>query len=154
MDESTIKLFKDDSTNVAMPSISIEQTEEQAKLTSDDISSDISGETVKVIRVKEDVDIDPENFVLDLSDIDQVSASQKEVLKSLVIPDGTVSVYLYKKQGLIRLGGGDKYTLERLLPIIKEHVFNGELNVYKNFERGKPVETIDCKDITKLRLRL
>ena len=49
---------------------------------------------------------------------------------------------------------GDKYSLERLVPIVKEYVFNNEIKVYKNFQVGKPVEEVDGKDITKMRLKL
>lgn len=154
MDDNNIKLFNTDQDSIVLPNIGGTDATSQQTLISEDINKDISGEMVKTIRVKEDTEIDPENFVLDLSNIDQITASQKEVVKSLISRFGTTSIYLYKRQGLIKLGNGDKYSLERLLPLIRFHVFNNEIKIYKNFEIGKPLDEVDSKDITKLRLHL
>ena len=155
MDNETIKLFNHDQNTVIMPQIKQETDDEnQQSLVSEDISSDISGESVKIIRVKEDTIIDENNFILDLSDVGQITASQKEVIKSLISSYGNTSIYLYKKQGLIKLGEGDKYSLERILPLIKLHVFDNAIRIYKNFKRDEPVNEISTKDITKLRLHL
>jgi len=154
MDNMSIKLFKNESDVVTMPSIGLTQTAEQASLVSEDIKTELAKETIKTIRLKEDTEIDLDNFILDLSDIDQVTSSQKEVIKALLSKHGAVSIYLYKKQGLIKLGVGEKYELERILPLIKFYVFNNEIKIYKNFKKGSPIEEVDTKDITKLRLHL
>ena len=49
---------------------------------------------------------------------------------------------------------GDKYSLERLVPLVREYVFNNEIKVYKNFKVGDKPEEVDHKDITKMRLNL
>lgn len=155
MDKANIKLFNDDSNNVMLPTIQGQQTEEQSALVSEDITKDINDDTVKTLRVKEELDIEPENFVLDLTNLEQITASQKQVMVSLISSKGTVAIYMYKpKQGLVKLGNGEKYSLERTLPLIRYYVFNNELKIYKNFEKGKPVVEVDTKDITKLRLNL
>ena len=58
------------------------------------------------------------------------------------------------KNGLTAFGMGDKFLLERLVPLIREHIFNNEIKVYKNFKVGNPLEEVNSKDITKMRLNL
>ena len=154
MDGLGIKLFNHDENKIVLPSMNRVVEPEENKLISESIEKDIGGDTVKTIRVKEDTEIMDVNFVLDLSNIDQVTNLQKEVIKSLVVKDGNTAVYMYKKQGLIKLGDGEKYTLERLLPLVKHYVFHDKLKIYKNFKKGEPVNEIDTRDITQLRLKL
>ena len=149
-----INLFKNDNGEVALPSIEIQQSDEQAKLMSDNIASELSKPTIKTIRIKEDIEIDPLNFVIDLSCVDTVTVLQKDVLKSLISSSGDASIYLYKKQGLIKIGVGKRFELERLFPIIKNAVFNDEIKVYKNLNKGGEIEEINTKDITNYRLNL
>lgn len=155
MDSQNLQLFSHDQNKVVLPSVKVEDTEKSGiSLMSEGVLEDISGETVKTLRIKEEFEIDPNNFILDLSDVGQVTAAQKDVIKSLIAKDGDTAIYLYKKQGLIKLGVGNKYSLERVLPILKVHVFDNAIRIYKNFSRGCAVNEIDTKDITKLRLGL
>ena len=80
---------------------------------------------------------------------------QKNSLKALVSSEGTIQLYLYiKGKGLMAFGMGEKYTLEKMIPLLRFHVFDNEIKIYKDFKVGcKPVE-IENRDITKMRLNL
>lgn len=156
MDEnSNIKLFNADQNKIEMPSINQDLSDEQAKLISDDIQKAISGEQVKIIIVQEDIEISPLNYIFDFTDLSAINVIQKEALKALISKTGDIQLYLYKKQsGLIAFGMGNKYDLERMVPLIKHNVFNDEIKIYKNFKIGSTPEEVVSKDITKMRLNL
>lgn len=156
MDNVEIKLFNNDQDTVAMPSIGSDISEEQSSLISKDISDAISGETVKKLILPEESVIAEENFVFDFSDLDSVTIFEREALKSLVNKDGTVSLYLYKKggMGLVEFGKGEKYSLEREVPLLRHFVFGDGINIYKNYKVGEPAVSIESRDITKMRLNL
>lgn len=152
MDSASIKLFKDENTQFSMPNVG-NIGDQQEQLKSEDILPDISGETVKIIRMKEDTVIDPVNFFLDITNV-QLNSSQKDVLKSLVSKHGDVSIYLYKNGNTNKIGLGNKEELERLLHLIKKHVFMDTLKIYKNVVPGEKPKEIGSKDITKYRLNI
>lgn len=153
--EENIKLFNDSSDEVKLPSVTAEQLQEQQKLRSADITDAISGSTIKTLLLPEETRISDRNFVFDFSDTDKISVFQKEALKSLVTAnDGDTSLYLYRKNGLVEFGKGVRHCLERLIPLMRACVFNNEIRVYKDFCVGKPVQEMESRDITKLRLNL
>ena len=49
---------------------------------------------------------------------------------------------------------GEQYSLERMIPLIKQFVFENKIKVYKNFEKDKPLIEVVSRDITKMRLNL
>lgn len=155
MDALNIELFEDDGSTIKMPSISPTLTDEQSQLISDDISHAIDGDEVKTLILPEDNDIAEKNFIFDFSDIETISQSQTEAIKALLSIDGDIQLYLYRKQtGLTYFGSGNKYTLERIIPLIRTHVFEDGIRVYKDFKRGNKVEEVTSRDITKMRLHL
>lgn len=120
-----------------------------------DLNKTIMGEKVKTILIKEDVDIYPNNYVLDFSDIASINAIQKDVIKSLVSVDGDIKLYLYKKDtGLTSFGMGSKFKLETMIPLVKQYVFSDEIKVYKDFQVGEKIQEVVSRDITKLRMNL
>jgi len=156
MDSSeTIKLFDSDNTDVVLPTISSEATDNSKSLISESIDRKILGEKVITLDIPEDSEIAKNNFIFDFTNFGQINVMQKNSLKALVSRDGTVQLYLYiKGKGLMAFGMGEKYTLEKMIPLIKFHVFDNEIKVYKDFKIGcKPVE-VENRDITKMRLNL
>lgn len=153
--ESNIKLFSTDQSDVVMPHINTEISEDSSKLISKSIDGAILGDKVKTLIIKEDTEIAPYNYVFDFSNVESINIIQKSSLKSLISKYGDVQLYLYNsKNGLTAFGMGDKFLLERLVPLIREHIFNNEIKVYKNFKVGNPLEEVNSKDITKMRLNL
>ena len=153
--ETNIKLFDTNENDIVMPSVSTEATENDSALISESIDGAILGEKVKTLIIPEDTEIAPINYVFDFSELETINVIQKSSLKSLVSLYGDVQLYIYNdKKGLTAFGMGDKYSLERLVPLIRKYVFNDEIKVYKNFEVGYKPEEVDHKDITKMRLNL
>ena len=157
MDNSTeLKLFDNDGSEVALPSISQDASEDSKELISASIDSKILGDKVKVIDIPEDTAISEENFIFDFSELEAINIIQKNSLKSLISDeDGDVQLYLYnKKAGLVSFGFGEKYKLEKIIPLIRFHIFDNKIKIYKNYKIGtKPIE-VENADITKLRLNL
>lgn len=150
-----IKLFNSSPDDVVMPHISEEATEESKALISDDIDDAILGDNVKTLIIPEDTEIAKFNYVFDFTNIGTITVMQKQSIKSLISEYGDVQLYLYNdKKGLMAFGMGDKYILEKLVPIIKKHVFDDSIKVYKDFQPGKQLEEVNSRDITKMRLNL
>ena len=155
MDKSNISLFKDDGTNVAMPSINTELDEKDNDLISDSIDGAILGDQVKTLLLPETTEIAELNYILDFSKAPPISKIQLLSMYSLLSKGGEVQIYVYNKEkALIALGYGDKYKLERLMPLIKTHVFEDKITIYKNFHIGEKPQVIKSKDVTKMKLNL
>ena len=155
MENSNIKLFNTDENSVAMPSIQENSIEVQSELISESIDKAILGQQVKTLILPEDIEIYPQNYIFDFTDLESINTIQREALKSVVSMHGDVELYLYKKSsGLMAFGKGEKYSLERMVPIVKQYVFENKIKIYKNFEPGKPVKEVVSRDITKMRLNL
>lgn len=150
MDKTSIELFGTDANSVVIPSIEEANTE----LYSENISEVLLAPKVDVISVPKDSKVNPNNFIFDFSNLDSISVMQKEVLKSLVSKDGNIELYLYRKNGLISFGLGEKYYLERVIPLVKQWIFGDEIKVYKNFIPGKQIFEVTGRDFTKLRLNI
>ena len=152
-----INLFKDDGKMVAMPSIPSTQSESDAQpaLISKGIDEAISGEQVKTILLPEDNGIEAENYVFDLMEIESISTMQLNSLKCLLSRYGDIAVYLHtKRAGLKYVGDGERYELERLVPLIKHYVFDDMITVYKDLQPGGIAHKVESKDITKMKLNL
>lgn len=154
MDSVNIKLFNSDTTEVALPNVSDEAVEEQKQLMSQSIEKEIGGRQVKKLILPEDSAIEHNNFLFDFSEVESISIFQKEAIKGLISNNGDTALYLYKPSSLVRFGWGDRYTLERLIPIIREQVFGNEIRIFKDFQEGEPLNEVSKKDITKLRINL
>ena len=153
--ESNIKLFNTDHNAIVMPHISAEVSEDTASLMNDTLADAILGDKVKTLIIPEDTEIAPYNYIFDFSDLQTINVIQKSSLKSLISRYGDVQLYIYNKtRGLTAFGMGDKYSLERLVPLVREYVFNNEIKIYKNFRVGERPEEVDHKDITRMRLNL
>lgn len=162
MSDTDIKLFKDDSPVVAMPNISDEEVELQNKeLESKDITEAISGKMVKTILVPEEAVIEEQNYIFDFSNTESITIYKREALKTTLNPhagsdpERDVAIYLHNSSGkLLKIGYGDKYELERLIPLLKSYIFGDEIRIYKNFKKGCNVVEVKKRDITQLRLNL
>ena len=152
-----INLFKDDGKMVAMPSLpSIQASEDsQSALISKGVDEAISGEQVKTLLLPEDEVIEDENYVINLAEIESVSTMQLNALKCLLSHYGDIAIYLYtKKAGLKYIGFGERYELERLVPILKHYVFDDKIIIYKDFKENGVANIVESKDITKMKLNL
>lgn len=152
MDKMSINLFGSDLSEVSLPNISEKDVEDSKKLYSADISDAILGEQVETLIIPKETSINPENIVIDFSEIGSISTIQRDVIKSLVNEEGHTEIYLYKKNSLVSIGVGDKYYMERVVPIIKDAIFNNEVRIYKNYQPGKPIYEITGRDFTKMRM--
>ena len=150
MDKTSIELFGTDANSVVIPSIEKANTE----LYSESISEVLLAPKVDVISVPKDSKVNQNNFIFDFSNLDSISVMQKEVLKSLVSQDGNIELYLYRKNGLVSFGLGEKYYLERVIPLVKQWIFGDEIKVYKDFIPGKQIFEVTGRDFTKLRLNI
>lgn len=153
--DSGIKLFDVDKNDVVLPTIEKDATQESTELISEEIDGAILGDKVKTLIIPEDTDIAPYNYVFDFTNLQSINVVQKSSLKALISLYGDIQLYLYNdKNGLTAFGMGDKYSLERTVPLIKRFVFNDEIKIYKNFRVGEKLEEVVSKDITKMRLNL
>ena len=150
--DDNIKLFKDDGDVVALPSQDLQADDTLMK---DDLDRKIMGEVVKVLDIPEDVDIEDENYIFDFGEVGIINVMQKNALTALLSKEGTIRLYLYnKKNGLFAFGYGEKYKLEKIIPILRRNVLDDGVKIYKNYRIGeKPIEVKD-RDITKMRLNL
>lgn len=154
MDSVNLKLFNSNTDEIVLPNVSPETVEEQKQLMSQSIEKEIGGKQVKKIILPEDSVIEHSNFLFDFSEVESISIFQKEAIKGLISKNGDTALYLYKPSSLVRFGWGDRYTLERLVPILREQVFGNEIRVFKDFQEGQPIIEVSKKDITKLRINL
>lgn len=157
MDNSTINIFgKNSDTKAIMPTINTEVSSEQSELISDEnqVYENIMHDTVVRISLPKESKIADKNFIFDFSNMEAISVFQKEALKSLVSIEGNVSLYLYKKGTITKFGEGEQFNLERMIPLLRHYVFCDDIRIYKNYSEEKPIEEIEARDITKLRLNL
>lgn len=149
-----IKLFNDNG-EITLPNISQADADKSASLISDDINDIITQETVKTLILPESQVIDEKNYVFDFSESESISVFKKEALKGLVSFDRKdVTLYLYKKNKLVEFGKGDSYELDRIIPLMVEHILDEGTKVYKDYKRGEKPKIVEQVDITKLRLNL
>jgi hypothetical protein len=139
-----------------LPSISIignneDSTDEKMK----SMDNLMMGDKVETLSVDKETHIEEKNFVIDFSEIENVSAIQLKVIKSIVDKEGDTSVYIYnKKKGLILIGVNDKFKLERCLPSIKKYIFDNKIRIFRDFEIGKRLQEVEELDISLIRLNL
>lgn len=147
-----IQLFSSDTNDVALPTMELQDNTE---LISDDIGDAILDETIKVLRIPEETYIPEVNYVLDLSELDFITISQRSAIKAMLSSNGDVPMYFYTSTGLTYFGSGDKYKLDMIIPCIKQDIFiEGNLHIYKDVKPGKPLQEVVGRDITKWRLNL
>ena len=152
-----MKLFNSSNDKVVLPSVNEKVAQQQEELMSADIQGAISGDTVKKLLLPEASKIDPCNFIFDFSDMKSVTVFQREALKSLVSKKESkqnVSLYLYRKDGLVKFGMGEKYSLEREIPLLRHFICGDEIRVYKNYVEGEPIVEVTGRDVTQMRLNL
>ena len=155
MDKASIRLFNNDGNEVAMPSIDKELNSEDTKLISESIDKALLNDEVKTLLLPEHQDIALKNYIIDFTNHPVVSRVQRTALHSIISKDGDIQIYFYtQKKGLYSLGFGDKYKLERILPILKQYIFEDKIAIYKDFRIGEEVHEVKSKDITKIRINL
>lgn len=160
MSESVIKLFNDESADIAMPSADSEKNKELIKNT---FGNAIDGDIVQKVLVTIKSSIAPKNYVLDFSNVGIITIFQKEALKSLVYKKKKqtikeqeqyeepelITIYMARTgKDLTELGKGERYYLEKALPLLKSHIFADDIVVYKDFKAdGSHIEIISDEKV-------
>jgi len=139
---------------------------------SKELRSEVIGDTlvtrkVSILNIPEEQEIDRKNFIFDFSKVSSISVFQKEALKSLLVKQNTneviandevgnseTTIYMYKGKKLVKLGKGDSSILERIVPIMKKHVFDEEIEIYRDYIIGEEVQKFECPDIGNMRMNL
>lgn len=154
MEKSTVQLFNTPSDQLVMPGSGNVNLAQQAELTKSEIDNAIYGKEVKVIVLPEEATIEYPNYVIDLTDLSEITVFQKAALQNLLNKNGDTAIYFYLGKKFTRVGYGMAYKLENLLALTKKHIFGDDIKIYRNLEKNKPVDEVKSRDITKLRLNL
>lgn len=158
MDNMEIDLFGEDNdaNKVIMPGELNKESEEelQEQLVSADVLKAISAEQVKSVMLDEKETVDLPNYVIDLSQVDEVDPIQLMALDALLNEYGDTSIYLNTKTGLSEAGKGFGEILNKILAKSMAHIFNNKCRVYRNYELGKEPREITGKDMSNLRLTI
>lgn len=163
MDELNIKIFNHDSSEICMPNKDIKQDE---SLTQDNFGEAISGDVVQRVLVTIKNKLAPSNYVLDFSNVGAITIFQKEALRSLVykkkkatlkeLEFGTqeepelITLYMARSgKDLTELGKGEKYFLEKALPLLRTCVFGDEIVIFKDLDsNGQHIEVISDEKVS------
>lgn len=167
---SGIKLFNDDSTEIAMPSVDIPKDE---SFVANQLGDAIEGKQVQKVLLPFSNVLEEVNYVLDFTDISTITVFQKEALKGLLykkhkktlkeITEKTdtedevelITVYMHRKgKDTVELGKGEKFHLERAVPLLKKYVFGDEIKVYKDYNSGTQKAKIITENTISYRLNL
>lgn len=154
MEKSNIKLFDAPDDEIVMPTSGEAEVDKQKELIKSEIDNAIYGNEVKVVVLPEETVIEYPNYVIDLTDLNEISIFQKSALQNLLSKHGDTAIYFYLGKKFTRVGYGLSYKLENLLALTKRHIFNDEIRIYRDLEKNKPVDEVVSRDITKLRLNL
>ena len=150
----SIDLFSDNGKDPLIPVVPQGNSVDD-KLISKDISEAILGEYVKSIIIPESLDIVVPNYVLDFRGTEALRKHEVESLACLVDDeDGDIAIYACLGNGLVSLGMGVSTRIERILPVYVQSLFGNSCRLYRDIERGKPLQEIKRHDVSKLRLRL
>lgn len=167
---SGIKLFNDDSTEIAMPSVDIPKDE---SFVADQLGDALEGEQVQKVLLPFSNVLEASNYVLDFTDISTITVFQKEALKGLLYKkhkktlkeldseDSSednvelITIYMYRKaKDTVELGKGEKFHLEKAIPLLKKYVFSDEIKVYKNYNPGSQEAIVITEKNISFRLNL
>lgn len=167
---SGIKLFNDDSTEIAMPSVDIPKDE---SFVADQLGDALEGEQVQKVLLPFSNVLEASNYVLDFTDISTITVFQKEALKGLLYKkhkktlkeldseDSSednvelITIYMYRKaKDTVELGKGEKFHLEKAIPLLKKYVFSDEIKVYKNYNPGSREAIVITEKNISFRLNL
>ena len=154
MEKSSVKLFDAPENEFVMPGSNTEDLAKQKELTKSEIDNAIYGREVKVVVLPEETTIEYPNYVIDLTELSEISVFQKSALQNLLSKNGDTAIYFYLGKKFTRVGYGMSHKLENLLALTKRHIFGDEIKIYRNLEKNKPVDEVVSRDVTKLRLNL
>ena len=174
MHDESRQLFADGNQDFTLPTLAVEIDNEdltdeeiEAKLMGEDqhlvthgVEDAISGETVKALLIPEETDIYLPNFVLDFSEATLLRKHQIACIDSFIVETGDTALYIYIKGAMNKVGMIDGAQAEAILPTCVAAVFgdkdhkNCQCKLYKDVERGKPVNEISEADISTLRLKI
>lgn len=165
--ESKFSLFDTDANSPIIPSldqglnegtVSDEDIKQQLKsgteLISEGLDRAIRGETVKSMMIPEDTSIALPNYVIDITSVERFADYHTEALDALLDDDGDVIVYIYTPTGLVKVGRGLSFVLDRIIAPAINNLFSSKGKVYKDFQIGKPVREISGKNLSTLRLNI
>lgn len=158
MDKSSLdlELFDSKPDEVIVPSENIDKSGSKLDSDSEAIEKALLGEKVKLDLSREDLEIYPENYVIDLTNKNgKIESTEVLVLESLKRKGGDIALYLYAKgNGMVFFGTSFRQYLSRILPIVKKYIFLDEIEIYENVERNKPLHILNATDITKQKINL
>lgn len=139
--------------NIQMPSDEFGKNMDKA-MYSKDITKAISGNAVETYLVDESNDIEVPNYMFNLVNKGSMSRIYLKIIKGLLSENGNVAIYLCNGKSVIKAGYGDDIKINSIISTIKSYIFNDDIQIYKNIERGKKLEEVKKRDITKLRMKL
>jgi hypothetical protein len=154
MEKSNVRLFDTPDDQFIMPGSNPEDLAKQEALTKSEIDNAIFGRKIKTVVLPEEAQIELPNYVIDLTDLGEITIFQKAALQNLLTTGGDTAIYFYLGKRFTRVGYGMSHRLENLLSLTKKHIFSDKISIYRNLERDKPVDEVVTRDVTKLRLNL
>lgn len=161
--EFDLERFENPDDEIIMPGISTEDKNSSdntqgkdngSELMSEGVERAITGDVVKEVLLKEEFGIMVPNYVIDLSNVESVCKIQSMTLDAILDPEGDTAVYIYVSKSLQKLGMGNGDILNRILVPVMKNVFDEKCKVYRDFKEGEPLNIVDGKSISSLRLTI
>ena len=154
-----LELIKDDGKTVMMPSLTSEENEDYNSLKSKYVTEEITAETVATVIIEKSLNMELPNYVLDFSNCPEITIFQKEALQTIttkkeIEAQQKAAIYIFNSTNIIKIGYGETYKLEGIIPLMRDNVFNKEIRVYRNVDGVNPLDELKSRDKTKIRLRL
>lgn len=131
-----------------------EQLKSGEKLLSGGLDKVIRGEVVKTLMLAEESGVALPNYVIDITNVDRMLNYHSRALDALLNEDGDAVIYAYTAAGLVKLGRGLTYTLDRVIASSVDSLLSSRARVYKDFQPGKPLRELTGKSVETLRLKI
>ena len=149
--DNEMRIFETDSNDIALPGQTPE-TADGKELMSEGIEEAILEEEVKTIILPEEYGIITPNYVIDMSDVEEVDEIQIRGLDALLNRDGDLAVYIHRKGSIQKIGMAYSWILSRIIVQTINNIFNGKCIIYKDLAPGKEAYVVSSKNVSHLRL--
>lgn len=149
--DNEMRIFETDSNDIALPGQTPE-TADGKELMSEGIEEAILEEEVKTIILPEEYGIITPNYVIDMSDVEEVDEIQIRGLDALLNRDGDLAVYIHRKGSIQKIGMAYSWILSRIIVQTINNIFNGKCTIYKDLAPGKEAYVVSSKNVSHLRL--
>lgn len=155
MEDSTRHLIDASATETIMPNMKNLDIEGQKKLQAYETTEAVYAHNkIETLVIPKEQYIEEQNYVIDLSDVGEVTIFQKTALQNLLSKHGDVAIYFYMNEKFMRVGMGDRVRLNYLIPLAKQHIFNNKIRIYRDYQVDKPVNEVTGLNIDDVRLNL